>query len=114
MNTSKPQQKPSGDGKLAAPTGDRYGGIDMYEMEKMINALIDGERYTHTAMLYTDPAHVCLYSHERMVLVWLKNKTRKKAMVYYHGFGGNTVVAQMCNAAVKTLKAYGYTVEIIR
>lgn len=86
----------------------------MYEMEKMINALIDGERHAHTVMLYTDPAHVCLYSHERMALVWLKSRHYKKARVYYHGFGGNTVVAQMCNTAVKTLKAYGYTVEIVR
>ena len=86
----------------------------MYEMEKILKFLIDGGRFMHTMTLYTDPKHVCLYSHERTVLVWIKSRAYKKARVYYHGFGGNTVIAQMCNTAVKVLKTYGYTVEVVR
>ena len=85
----------------------------MYEMEKMIDNCITGKVYTHTELLYTQRNRVIkLYGHNNYTLVRIRS--RQKATVYYNGYGGNTVIAQMCNTAVKALKAHGFTVEIIR
>ena len=84
-------------------------------MEKMIDNCITGKVYTHTELLYTQRNSVIkLYGHSGYTLVRIRSRSRQKATVYYNGYGGNTVIAQMCNTAVKALKAHGFTVEIIR
>ena len=85
----------------------------MYEMEKMIDNCITGKVYTYTELLYTQRNRVIkLYGHNNYTLVRIRS--RQKATVYYNGYGGNTVIAQMCNTAVKALKARGFAVEIKR
>ena len=87
----------------------------MYEMEKMIDNCLAGRAYTHTELLYGQRNRVIkLYGHSDYTLVRIKSRSRQKATVYYNGYGGNTVIAQMCNTAVKVLKNRGFTVEIIR
>ena len=85
----------------------------MYEMEKMIDNCLSGKVYTHTEMLYTQRNRaIKLYGHSDYTLVRIRS--RQKATVYYNGYGGNTVIAQMCNTAVKALRNRGYVVEIKR
>ena len=85
----------------------------MYEMEKMINDCLSGKIYAHTEMLYTQRNRaIKLYGHSGYTLVRIR--ARQKATVYYNGYGGDTVIAQMCNTAVKVLKNRGFMVEIKR
>ena len=87
----------------------------MYEMIEMINNCLAGRAYTHTELLYGQRNRVIkLYGHSDYTLVRITSRSHKKAAVYYNGYGGNTVIAQMCNTAVKALKAHGFTVEIKR
>ena len=85
----------------------------MYEMIEMINNCLAGKVYTHAEMLYTQRNRVIkLYGHSNYTLVRIRS--RQKATVYYNGYGGNTVIAQMCNTAVKVLRNRGFAVEIKR
>ena len=85
----------------------------MDEMGKMIDNCLTGKVYAHTELLYTQRNRaIKLYGHSDYTLVRIRS--RQKATVYYNGYGGNTVIAQMCNTAVKVLKNRGFTVEIIR
>ena len=85
----------------------------MYEMEKMIDNCIAGKVYTHTELLYTQRNRVIkIFGYSSHTLVRIRS--HQKATVYYNGYGGNTVIAQMCNAAVKTLRNRGFAVEIKR
>ena len=85
----------------------------MYEMEKMIDNCLSGRIYTHTELLYTQRNRaIKLYGHNNYTLVRIRS--RQKATVYYNGYGGNTVIAQMCNTAVKVLRNRGFAVEIKR
>ena len=85
----------------------------MYEMIEMIDNCLTGKVYTHTELLYTQRNRaIKLYGHSDYTLVRIRS--RQKATVYYNGYGGNTIIAQMCNTAVKALKARGFAVEIKR
>ena len=87
----------------------------MYEMIEMIDNCLTGKVYTHTEMLYTQRNTVIkLYGHSNYTLVRITNRSRQEATVYYNGYGGNTVIAQMCNTAVKVLRNRGFAVEIKR
>ena len=82
-------------------------------MIEMINNCLSGKVYTHTEMLYTQRNSVIkLYGHSGYTLVRIR--ACQKATVYYNGYGGDTVIAQMCNTAVKVLKNHGFAVEIKR
>ena len=85
----------------------------MYEMIEMIDNCIAGKVYTHTELLYTQRNRVIkIFGYSNYTLVRIRS--RQKATVYYNGYGGSTVIAQMCNTAVKTLKNRGFAVEIVR
>ena len=85
----------------------------MYEMIEMINNCLSGKVYTHTEMLYTQRNRaIKMFGDSNYTLVRIRSRNR--ASVYYNGYGGNTVVAQMCNTAVKALRNRGYVVEIKR